>query len=245
MYEQKDSRRFSAARQALAVLLSTLRARQPQLSAHVEGVSRLAVSVGHRLGLDPIELRSLARAAELHDIGKIAIPDAILDKSAGLTTDEWDFMHQHTVLGARILSAAPALEPLAAVVRSSHERWDGKGYPDGLAGEEIPLASRIIFVCDAFHAMITARPYAGARNEEEALEEIRRCAGGQFDPAVVAAFEAVRKEGFPAPEIPDEDLADIGSVVRGDIAAEPSARGPGGLAPTAGPRGPAVGAPSA
>ena len=134
------------------------------------------------------ELDEVVRAAELHDVGKMAIPDEILHKAGPLTQEEWTFVRRHTMIGERILSAAPALLPVAKIVRASHEHWDGSGYPDGIAGEEIPLGARIVAVCDAFDAMTTHRPYRDARSVEEALEELRACAGTQFDPAVVDAF---------------------------------------------------------
>ena len=134
------------------------------------------------------ELDELARASELHDIGKVAIPDAILNKPGPLDDDEWRFMSRHTLIGERILAAAPALRPVAKIVRSSHERWNGSGYLDRLAGEEIPLGARILAVCDAYHAMDSERPYRPAMEPEEALAELRRCAGSQFDPRVVDAL---------------------------------------------------------
>jgi HD-GYP domain-containing protein (c-di-GMP phosphodiesterase class II) len=134
------------------------------------------------------ELDELARAAALHDIGKVGIPDAILAKPGPLDAEEWDFIRQHTVLGERILSAAPALRPVAGIVRATHERWDGRGYPDGLCGNDIPLAARIIAVCDAYEAIITDRCYRSAQTPEAAREELTRQASHQFDPVVVAAF---------------------------------------------------------
>ena len=122
------------------------------LPEHSTGVARLAMSMGRRLGMDAEQLDELGRAAELHDIGKVGIPDAIIEKPGLLDAGEWEFIHQHTILGERILSAAPALRPVAKIVRASHERWDGRGYPDGLSGAEIPLAARIVAVCDAYEA---------------------------------------------------------------------------------------------
>jgi two-component system, cell cycle response regulator len=188
MYAQKDGRHASARRQSRDVLLRMLRERQPELHEHLRDVAELALSVGHRLGMSSEQLDELARAAELHDVGKMAIPDAILSKPSPLSEEDWSFMRRHTVIGERILDAAPALRPVAALVRSSHERYDGAGYPDGLAGEEIPLGARIVAVCDAYHAMTSHRPYRAARSHEEALEELRRRAGRQFDPSVVEAF---------------------------------------------------------
>jgi two-component system, cell cycle response regulator len=133
----------------------------------------------------------VARAAELHDVGKMAIPDAILEKTGPLDEAEWSFMRRHTIIGERILLAAPALRSAARLVRSCHERWDGAGYPDELAGDSIPLGARVVAVCDAFHAMTTDRPHRPRRSRAEALMELRRCAGAQFDPAVVEAFARV------------------------------------------------------
>jgi two-component system cell cycle response regulator len=187
-YADKDGRRPSRGGEAEAVLLRVLQQRAPELGDHGDSVAKLAVAVGRRLDLPETELRALARAAELHDIGKMALPDAILEKPGPLTEEEWEFVRQHTILGERILSAAPSLATVAAVIRSSHERWDGAGYPDGLAGEAIPLAARIVFVCDAYDAITAERPYSPARSRDEALEEVRRCGGTQFDPAVVSTF---------------------------------------------------------
>ena len=166
-------------------LLRTLAEREPELRAHVADVSSLAVRVGQRLGLAPDELEELRLAAELHDVGKLAIPDVVLQKAGPLDPTEWGFIHSHTLIGQRILSAAPALRPVGAIVRSTHENWDGTGYPDGLAGEAIPLAARIIAVCDAYSAMTSDRPYRAARTPDEAIAELRRCAGQQFDRQVV------------------------------------------------------------
>ena len=166
-------------------LLRTLAEREPELRAHLADVSSLAVRVGQQLGLAPDELEELRLAAELHDVGKLAIPDAVLQKSGPLDPTEWGFIHSHTLIGQRILGAAPALRPVGAIVRSTHENWDGTGYPDGLAGEAIPLAARIIGVCDAYSAITSDRPYRAARTPADAVAELRRCAGRQFDPRVV------------------------------------------------------------
>jgi HD-GYP domain-containing protein (c-di-GMP phosphodiesterase class II) len=131
------------------------------------------------------ELDVLVRAAELHDIGKVGIPDEILHKPGPLNEAEWQFMRQHTVLGERILNAAPALRPVAVIVRSTHERWDGRGYPDGRAGEDIPLAARVIAACDAYDAMTSERCYRQRHEHASACEELRREAGQQFDPKVI------------------------------------------------------------
>jgi HD-GYP domain-containing protein (c-di-GMP phosphodiesterase class II) len=181
----KRSARVSARSQAQQVLMRILREREPGLGRHVEQVGELATAVGRHFIDDPEQLDLLRRAAELHDIGKMAVPDAILAKPGALDEEEWALIHDHTLVGERILRAAEALAPAAHLVRSSHERFDGGGYPDGLAGEEIPLGSRIIFVCDAFQAMTSSRPYSPAIPAAAAIAELRTCASTQFDPRVV------------------------------------------------------------
>ena len=190
MYAHKNGGRSSARSQSRDVLLRALAERDPDLGEHISGVAALAQAVARRLNLDDEQIDHIRHAAELHDVGKMAIPDAILDKPAPLEPDEWEFIRRHTLIGERIVAAAPALRPVAALVRSSHERWDGTGYPDQLAGEEIPLGARIVAVCDAFDAMIADRPYRLGVDAVLALGELGRCAGTQFDPAVVAAFTA-------------------------------------------------------
>jgi diguanylate cyclase (GGDEF)-like protein/PAS domain S-box-containing protein len=190
MYADKGVGRVSAKQQTRDTVLRILAERHPELHEHSGAVAAMARAVGERLGIDAEQLDDLERAAELHDIGKMAIPDAILNKPGPLDAEEWRFMRRHTLIGEGMLSAAPALRGAAKIVRSSHERYDGGGYPEGLRAEEIPLASRIVFVCDAFHAMTSNRPYADAGSVDSALDELTRCAGTQFDPAVVKAFRA-------------------------------------------------------
>src|SRR5919201_1965472 len=181
MYAQKASRRGSPRRQARDLLMQILKEREPPLRQHMDDVAQLAIATARRMGLSAEELDEAARAAELHDIGKVAVPDAILHKPGPLDDIEWELMRQHTIVGERILAAAPALRPVAQLVRSSHERWDGGGYPDGIAGAEIALGARIIAVCDAYDAMTTDRAYRPGSSPAEAIAELRRCAGGQFD----------------------------------------------------------------
>jgi two-component system, cell cycle response regulator len=189
LYDQKaTAQRTSVSRQAGDALLQALQEREPDLRGHVDNVAELALAVGREMGLDSDELFQVARAADLHDVGKLAVPDAILNKPGPLDDVEWGCMRQHTIVGDRILSAAPALEPVAKLVRASHERYDGGGYPDRLAGDDIPLGARIVAVCDAFHAMTSDRPYRSAMPPQNALLELRRCSGLQFDPDVVRAF---------------------------------------------------------
>ena len=191
MYAQKQQRRSSAGSQSKNVLLRALQERSPTLVDHVSDVADLAVQIGRHLGLADHDLDFLKHVAELHDVGKVAIPDAILDKRAPLLPSEWAFIHQHTLIGERIIGAAPALLPVARAVRSTHERWDGLGYPDGLSGEEIPLVSRIVTACDALAAMVSERPYREAVGLPLALDELDRCAGTQFDRRVVQSLRIV------------------------------------------------------
>jgi two-component system, cell cycle response regulator len=162
------------------------------------------------LGVSGAELEALRYAAGLHDIGKLAIPDDVLEKPGPLTEDEWELIRRHTVVGERILASAPALERSARLVRWSHERIDGQGYPDGLRGDEAPLAARIIAAVNAYDAMLREQPYRPARSREEAVAELRRCAGTQFDAGVVAALERFIsrvEEPQPAVEAPAQPAA--------------------------------------
>jgi diguanylate cyclase (GGDEF)-like protein len=188
MYQQKHGGRASAGSQSRDVLLRALAERSPDLGDHLSTVAELAVAVARRLGLPAAAIEEVRHAADLHDVGKVAIPDAILNKPGPLDDEEWAFMRRHTIIGERIVAAAPALREVAALVRASHERHDGQGYPDGLAGRDIPLGARIVAVCDSFDAMVADRPYRPALPADVALAELARCAGSQFDPAVVTAF---------------------------------------------------------
>jgi diguanylate cyclase (GGDEF)-like protein len=190
MYAYKDTSRASAGKQTRDLALQILAVHAPELHLRSSHVATLVEGVGRRLGLKDQWLADAVHAAELHDIGKVAIPFAVLHKPGPLDEQEWELMRRHPAIGANILSAAPALARVAEIVRSTHERHDGDGYPRGLAGEKIPLASRVVFVCDSFDAMISERPYEKAMTEADALQELRRCAGSQFDPRVVEAFIA-------------------------------------------------------
>jgi HD-GYP domain-containing protein (c-di-GMP phosphodiesterase class II) len=197
MYADKASNRRSVGRQTRDVLRRVLDERSPALGEHHGAVAHLAEEVARRFDLDPGSIDAIRHAAELHDVGKVAIPDSILLRPGPLDVHEWAFVERHTLIGERIIAAAPALSHVAALVRSSAERWDGTGYPDGLAGTGIPLGARIVAVCDAFETMTADSPYGRARSEWEALAELRRCSGTQFDPAVVEALSAVRS-GAPS-----------------------------------------------
>ena len=190
LYNEK-SRRADRRGRPQDVLLEALTAREPSLEHHSTDVAELAVAVGSRLGFAGETLDRLRQAALLHDLGKIGIPDSVLSKPGTLTDDEWTFIRRHTVIGERILAASPALTDVAPIVRSTHECFDGTGYPDGLRGDDIAIEARIIAACDAYSAMTSDRTYRPARGEPEAVAEMERCSGTQFDPAVVAILTSI------------------------------------------------------
>jgi diguanylate cyclase (GGDEF)-like protein len=194
MYAQKHSGRMSPSRQSADVLLRLLAERSFDLERHTTDVAQLAALTAERLGLHPDEVEQIRLAAELHDVGKAAIPDAILLKPGPLTDDEWYFVRRHAVIGERIVRAAPSLSHTADLVRWHHERPDGTGYPDALAGDQIPIGARVIAVADVFDAMVSDRPYREGRGIDAAIAELRRCSGSQFDPTVVDAFVTVVAE---------------------------------------------------
>jgi two-component system cell cycle response regulator len=190
MYAVKLGRRADGDH-TVDVLSRAVHEAHPAIETGRDQVAELTRDVGHKLGLTPEEIDEVMRAAKLQDVGMMAIPDAILGKPGPLNEGEWEYIRKHPVIGERIVAAAPPLLPVARLVRSSHERWDGGGYPDGLAGESVSLGARILFACDSFDAMTSPRPYRQGRTHEDALAEMRRCAGTQFDPAVVEALTAV------------------------------------------------------
>jgi HD-GYP domain-containing protein (c-di-GMP phosphodiesterase class II) len=169
----------------LATLMSTVEAKDDYTASHEEDVAGLAERVAVRMGLTPSRARDVRYAALLHDVGKVAVPSEILLKPGPLSDTEWVAMRRHTVVGGELVARIDAFAHLAPAVRASHERWDGNGYPDGAAGEEIPLAARIIAACDTYDAIVTDRPYRPARSPREACDELRRVAGSQLDPDVV------------------------------------------------------------
>jgi HD-GYP domain-containing protein (c-di-GMP phosphodiesterase class II) len=175
-------------RETLGSLSSALEAKDAYTSEHAQEVGDLAVAVGRRLRLDTAQLRTVELGALLHDIGKIRIPETILNKPGRLDEAEWEVMRSHPEAGERILAPIAKLAGILPIVRSSHERWDGCGYPDGLAAEAIPVGARIVAVCDAYRAMVEPRPYRSALARDVALSELRRGAGSQFDPACVGAL---------------------------------------------------------
>ena len=176
----------------LLTLGLVLEARDLETHGHTKRAVEWAAQLGVALGLHPVDLNSLQAGAYLHDLGKLVIPDAILQKPGELTPEEWGIMQTHTVRGWELASRLPGLSTaVLSVIRFHHERWDGTGYPDSLSGEEIPLAARIFAVCDVYDALISKRPYKDAWHPREAIREIQRQSGRHFDPQVVKAFLAV------------------------------------------------------
>jgi diguanylate cyclase (GGDEF)-like protein len=173
---------------AVQALAAAIEARDAYTRDHSEDVVRLATGVALMYGLDAEAVERIGHAALIHDVGKLAVPGELLHREGPLTPEEWRLVAEHPVMGERILRRAPALSPLAPLVRHEHEHWDGSGYPDGLRGTRIPLGSRIVLACDAYCAMVAPRPYRPALTEREAIAELRRRAGTQFDPQVVAAL---------------------------------------------------------
>ena len=198
---------YGAVVRSLAVALS---ARDGYTGEHSDRVRELSVAVGRAMGLDGRSLAEVEAGALLHDVGKIGVPDSILHKPGPLDAAEWDLMREHPVIGERILLPLPGLGDVAKTVRHEHERWDGNGYPDGLAGDAIPLPSRIVLACDAFNALVSARPYRDAMAIDEAVAELVRGAGTQFDPAVIEALlGCLRADGTVEPGTVEADLADL------------------------------------
>jgi len=188
--EQRAARRAEAGATGVRTLLVALEARDLYTGEHSKHVVALALAVARRLGLDEDTARDVEQVALLHDIGKVGIPDAILQKQGALDDQEWQLMRQHPIVGERIIAGTPGLSHLAPAIRAEHERWDGHGYPDGLVGEQIPPASRITLACDALHAMTSDRPYRPAMTPQRARAELQAGAGGQFDPDVIRALLA-------------------------------------------------------
>jgi hypothetical protein len=186
-----EDARGAARRAAVEIASAALSANSAATAAHSDDVDVISEAISRRLGLSEQGVDDVIVAARLHDIGKLGVPQRIIEKPDTLDDDEWAVIRRHTIIGEQILIAVPELRGAAHLVRHSHERWDGAGYPDGLAGEEIPLGSRIVFCADAYHAIRSDRPYREGRSAAEALDEIRSCAGTQFDPQVVEALEAL------------------------------------------------------
>jgi len=188
---------------ALRSLATAIDTRDDYTGGHVERVARYAAATGRELGLSREELRALWVGALLHDVGKIGVSDTILRKASALTPEEYAEMKRHPEIGARVMASSSFLRPGLPAVLHHQEWWDGSGYPGGLKGEDISLHGRIVAVVDCYDAIVTARPYRDARDQEAAFAEIRSCAGTQFDPRVVDAFIRAARNGFPhAPDTP-------------------------------------------
>jgi HD-GYP domain-containing protein (c-di-GMP phosphodiesterase class II) len=172
----------------LTALMSTVEAKDVYTASHEQDVADLSRRVALRLGMDATRAGDVRHAALLHDVGKVAVPSEILLKPGPLSDEEWVAMRGHAAAGGTLVASIPAFAHLAPAVRASHERWDGGGYPDGLAGERIPLAARIIAACDTYEAIVTDRPYRPARTPSQAAEELRRVAATQLDARVVGAL---------------------------------------------------------
>jgi putative nucleotidyltransferase with HDIG domain len=194
---EEERSRLYAETVAGAALIAAVEARDAYTGRHSRTVVALAAAVARQLGLPDDAVTLAEKVALLHDIGKLAVPDQILGKPGPLDPSEWDVMHRHSAIGADVVTSIPGLGHLAAAIRAEHEHWDGSGYPDGLAGEEIPIASRIVLVCDAYHAMTSVRPYRDALTAAEARAEIERGAGGQFCPRCSEALLTLFDEGAP------------------------------------------------
>ena len=188
---------LSAAYRGTALLLGEVIAHDDEYTGeHSYGVISLSLEIADELGLDEDDRRLVEFGALLHDVGKIAVPKEIVNKPGPLDDDEWAVMRQHTIAGQRMLDKiGGGMTEVGAIVRASHERWDGGGYPDGLAGEAIPIEARIVACCDSFNAMTTTRSYRKAMSADAALQECRACAGTQFDPDVVHALMRVVASG--------------------------------------------------
>ncbi len=172
----------------VSALVSALQERDRYTGDHSESVVGVAGRVAEALAIAPAEVERIRTAALLHDIGKVGVPDGILHKNGPLDESEWELMREHPAIGERILRAIPGMGQVAKIVRHEHERWDGAGYPDGLAGDQIPIGSRIILACDAYHAMTSDRPYRAAMPHSDAVAELGKHAGSQFDPDVCQAL---------------------------------------------------------
>jgi response regulator RpfG family c-di-GMP phosphodiesterase len=186
----------SSYRITLKALVQALETRDFETHGHSERVVTFSLRLGHELGLEKESLRDLELGALLHDIGKIGVPDAILRKPAKLNEEEWEKMKLHPLHGQKILRNIEFLEGAAHIVAQHHEKWDGTGYPFGIRGEDIDIGARIFAVVDAFDAMVSDRVYRAGRPYQEALAELERCAGTQFDPLVVEAFKLIPKEDW-------------------------------------------------
>jgi putative nucleotidyltransferase with HDIG domain len=192
----------------LQALLAAVEARDGYTGEHSKTVLGLAVEVAQKMGLPEDEIRVVREASLLHDVGKVAIPDSILKKPGVLDEEERKAMQRHVEVGSRMVASVKGLAHLAPIIRATHERWNGRGYPDGLEGEEIPLASRIVHVCDAWHAMTSDRPYREALSVERRIRELEKNMDKQFEPRVVLAFVEVLKTRRVVPREEERMIVD-------------------------------------
>jgi putative nucleotidyltransferase with HDIG domain len=205
---------------AIYALVSTVEAKDPYTYGHSRKVNTYAVALAEAIGLSPDEVSRVSTAALLHDIGKIGVPDKVLNKKGKLNREDWEAIKSHPKLGATIVGNIPNLVPCVSSILHHHERWDGTGYPEGLKGEEISIEARILTVADSYEAMSSARPYRPALCSEVVLEELRNGAGSQFDPELIKVFIDLAKAGFPVrqeeahEELPDSKLDKIGPIPR-------------------------------
>lgn len=188
MYRHKLVHRASARNQIVGALRAALKEKDYITAGHAERLQKICLKMGEELGLSPRQMADLALLSQVHDLGKVAVPDNILFKKGPLSEEEWQVMRQHSEKGYRIALSSPDLAGVADLILKHHERWDGRGYPLGLKGEEIPVECRILSIADAFDAITSERPYRKPKSKEEAIEELQRCAGSQFDPRLVEVF---------------------------------------------------------
>lgn len=196
----------------VGALANSIEARDPYTRGHTDRVARITIAFCDRLGWERERLSIARMGALLHDIGKIGVPDAILRKPGRLTPEEYELMKQHTTIGAQILQGIDALVPAIPFVLYHHERWDGKGYPHGLAGEEIPIEGRILAIVDTFDAMTSVRVYREPLSMEAAVAEIRRCAGTQFDPDLVPEFVGLYEDGLIHRALQEEETRELYAI---------------------------------
>jgi diguanylate cyclase (GGDEF)-like protein len=208
--QSATSREESALLGTVEALAALVEARDHYSGQHTHAVALLTLRLALALGLDAAQARMVSLAGRLHDVGKVAIPDAVLQKAGRLSAEEWALMRTHPVVGAELVGHVPALRGAATLIRTHHEHWDGAGYPAGLAGEAIPLGARIIAVAQAYEAMTSERPYRPAGAPTWALAELRRCAGTQFDPTVVTALgQVLAADRGPLVSVPDDAVTAV------------------------------------
>jgi HD-GYP domain-containing protein (c-di-GMP phosphodiesterase class II) len=191
MYKNKLFEVTSHRSESIKTILNTLHEKNPREERHSKRVSEICINIGKKLGMKSEDLQLLKAISNLHDIGKIAIDEAILNKPGKLTNAEWEVIKRHPEIGYRIISTSPEYAEIAYDILSHHEKWDGTGYPRAISGENIPIRARIISIADAYDAMISERPYRKPLTHEEAIAEIKKHSGKQFDPTLVEVFLSI------------------------------------------------------